>query len=75
MYEVNVMSVSASGRKTEAKKIADVVDQVFEGLGFTRTMREQIPNFLDATVFRLVMRYEATVGEGASPGTFLVYQN
>lgn len=75
MYTVNVMSVSTSGRKTEAKKIADIVDQVFEGLGFTRTMREPIPNFLDATVFRLVMRYEATVGEGASPGTFLVYQN
>lgn len=75
MYEVNVMSVRSSGRKTEAKKIANAVDQVMKALGFTRTFREQIPNFLDATVYRLVIRYEATVGEGAEEGTFLVYQN
>lgn len=75
MYEVNVLSNRSSGKKTEAKAIADTVDTEFEKLGFTRTMREQIPNYLDASVFRLVMRYEAVVGPGIDTGTYLVYQN
>lgn len=59
MYEVNIYSNKASGKKREAKAIAATVDDAFTELGFTRTMREQVVNFADATIFRIVCRYEA----------------
>lgn len=61
MYEVNVYSNKASGKKVEAKEIAETVDGVFLSLGFTRTLRNQIPNFNDATIYRIVIRYEAVI--------------
>ena len=75
MYEVNVISNKSSGKKTQVKDIANTIDQAFEDLGFTRTMREQVPNYLDASAYRLVMRYEAIVGPAREDGKFLVYQN
>jgi hypothetical protein len=74
MYEVQVFSNKASGKKEEAKAIADTVDQVFESRGFTRTMRNKVANLKDATIYRLVCRYEAIVGENGK-NNFLIYQN
>lgn len=70
MYEVNIYSNKASGKKSEAKAIADTVDTVFESIGFTRTMRNQVANFNDATIYRIVCRYEAIIDKD-----FWVYQN
>ena len=75
MYECNVYSNKKSIRKSEAKAIANTLDAVFDGLGFTRTFREQIPNMKDATIYRIVCRYEAEVGPGTENGTYLIYQN
>ena len=75
MYTVNVFSDKVNGKKAEAKAIADVVDSTLEKAGFTRTLREQIPNAYDASIFRMVMRYEAIIGAGATAGTYLVYQS
>ena len=75
MYTVNVYSNKASGKKSEAKAIAATVDQIMELGGFTRTLKEQIPNERDSSIYRLVMRYEGIVGYGATSNTFLVYQN
>lgn len=61
MYEVNVYSNKASGKKAEAKAIAATVDTVLTSIGFTRTMRSQVPNLNDATIYRIVCRYEADV--------------
>lgn len=61
MYEVNIYSNKSSGKKTEAKAIAATVDDAFTSLGFTRTMRNQIANLNDATIYRIVCRYEAIV--------------
>ena len=74
MYEVQVFSNKASGKRAEAKSITDTVDQVFESCGFTRTMRSQVANLKDATIYRIVCRYEAIVGENGE-NRFLIYQN
>ena len=61
MYELNIYSNKAVGKKSEAKAIANAIDGLFNDLGFTRTFREQIPNMKDATIYRIVCRYEAVV--------------
>ena len=75
MYSVSVFSNKTSGKKSEAKAIADFIDQTMTGLGFTRTMRMQVPNLADATIYRLESRYEAVVGDGQTDGTYIIYQN
>ena len=74
MYEMQIYSNKASGKKAEAKAIADTADGVFARLGFTRTMRSQVANLKDATIYRIVCRYEAVVGENGE-NNYLVYQN
>lgn len=61
MYDITIYSNKASGKKSEAKAIAATVDEVMTAIGFTRTMRNPVPNFNDATIYRLVCRYEADV--------------
>ena len=61
MYEVNIYSNKASGKKSEAKAIVATLDEVFVSIGFTRTLRNQVPNLNDATIYRIVCRYEAIV--------------
>lgn len=74
MYEVQIFSNKASGKKAEAKEIANTADGVFASLGFTRTMRSQVANLKDATIYRIVCRYEAVVGENGE-NKYLIYQN
>ncbi len=61
MYEVEVYSNKTNGKKTEAKSIMQVADSVLTPMGFKRTMLQQIPNYADATIFRLTARYTAAV--------------
>lgn len=61
MYELNVYSNKATGKKTECKKIASVVDNEMATMGFTRTMLNPIPNMDDATIYRILGRYKAVV--------------
>lgn len=70
MYEVNVYSNKASGKKSEAKAIADTVDTAFASIGFTRTMRNQVTNLNDASIYRIVCRYEAIIDKD-----FWIYHN
>ena len=70
MYELNIYSNKAVGKKSEAKSIANAIDGLFNDLGFTRTFREQIPNMKDATIYRIVCRYEAVVDK-----TLMIYFN
>lgn len=74
MYECNVFSNKAAGNKAEAKAIASVMDTAFETIGFTRTMREQVANYNDATIYRIVCRYEGTIAP-SSDGKYLIYFN
>lgn len=61
MYEVNVYSTKSSGRKTEAKKLAQSADAAFQRLGFTRSMLAPIINAADTSVYRILGRYTAIV--------------
>jgi len=70
MYECNIYSNKASGKKSEAKAIANTLDDAMSGIGFTRTFREQVPNLRDATIYRIVCRYEAVIDKD-----FVIYQS
>jgi len=61
MYEVQIFSAKTNGKKAEAKAIAETVDGFFASIGFTRTLKNQVPNINDATIYRIVCRYEAII--------------
>jgi hypothetical protein len=62
MYECNVYSDKATGKKAEARAIANLVDTTMQNMKFTRTFYQPLPN-LDRTIFRITMRWEAIAGE------------
>ena len=61
MYEVNVFSNKAVGKKAEAKAIFQVVDTILNDLGFTRKTKQ--PVSFDDTTYRITGRYEAIADE------------
>lgn len=63
MYEAAAYSNKVPGKKEECKAILQIVDRVMSRRGLRRTMKQIIPNMLDASVCRMVARYEATVSE------------
>ena len=63
MYELNVYSNKAAGKKAECKHIAAVVDAEMAAMGFTRMMLNPIPNMDDATIYRITGRYRAVVSK------------
>ncbi len=63
MYEVNVYSNKQSGKKTECREIAKVIDDTFSRFGFYRRMLNTIPNLDDATIYRIIGRYQAVVDD------------
>ena len=62
-YEVNIYSNKTSGRKSECKAIASLIDNEFATLGFSRTMLQPIPNAGDATIYRIKGRYMGVVSK------------
>lgn len=63
MYEVNVYSNKKSGKKSECKAIAELIDNELATLGFSRTMLQPIPNMDDATIYRITGRYTAVISK------------
>ena len=59
MYEINVYSNKASGKKSESKAIMQIVDEMMLALNFTRIARTPVPNLEDSTIYRLTARYMA----------------
>lgn len=70
MYEMHVWSNKTSGKKSEAKEIANLADGVMEEMGFTRTFRSPVPNLNNASIFQLICRYEAVIDKD-----HWIYQN
>lgn len=62
VYEVNVYSNKANGKKAECKNILSVIDDEFLRLGFTRRIKNHI-TMNDSTVCRMLCRYEAVVSQ------------
>ena len=63
MYEVNIYSNKTSGKKSECKDIASLIDNEMAALGFSRTMLQPIPNMDDATIYRMTGRYRAVASK------------
>ena len=63
MYEVNIYSNKKSGKKSECKAIATLIDNELAALGFSRSMLQPIPNMDDATIYRMLGRYKAVVSK------------
>lgn len=61
MMEAQIFSNKSPGKKQECKDILQALDGLMAILGFRRTMKQVVPNMLDATVCRMVARYEGTV--------------
>ena len=57
MFEINIYSNKADGRKTECKAIAKVIDDVMFRMNFKRMALTPIPNMEDATIYRIVALY------------------
>ena len=70
MWDMNIYSNKTAGKKAEAKAIANTADAVFAEIGFTRTFREQVPNLNNATIYRIVCRYEAVIDKD-----FVIYHS
>lgn len=62
MYEINVYSNKANGKKSEAKAISNMIDGMMTDMLFTRTFRGQTPN-IDRTIYRITLRYQGVVRE------------
>lgn len=62
-YEVNIYSNKSSGKKSECKNIASLVDNEFATIGFSRTMLQPISNGEDVTIYRMVGRYRGVVSK------------
>lgn len=63
MFETDIYSNKKSGKKSECKAIAAIIDEVMATLGFNRIMLQPIPNMDDATIYRMVGRYEGVVSK------------
>ena len=57
MFEINVYSNKAEGKKAECKSIMKVIDDVMFSMNFKRQALTPVPNLEDATIYRLVARY------------------
>jgi hypothetical protein len=72
MYEINIYTNDASGKKTKAKAIAELIDGIMSEMLFTRTFRGQTPN-VDRSIYRISLRYEAIVSEAIDHGNKIVH--
>ena len=61
MYEVNVYSNKATGKKSECKTIIALIDEEMLAMGFSRSTLTPVPNEYDSTIYRMVGRYRAAV--------------
>jgi len=59
MYEVNVYSNKATGKKTECREIMAYIDDLMYKMNFTRLSLAPVPNLEDATIYRMTARYRA----------------
>lgn len=59
MYQVDVYSNKGIGRKTEARSIMKVIDDLMYKKNFTRLSLNPVPNMEDTTIYRLTGRYRA----------------
>lgn len=57
VFEINIYSNKAVGKKQECKKIAGTIDQVMRRMNFRRTVLSPVPNLEDSTIYRMTGRW------------------
>lgn len=62
MYEANIYSDKTNAAKSTARALAKIVDTAMQGMKFTRTYFQPMPN-LDRTIYRITIRWEVIAGE------------
>ena len=60
-YRVQVFSNKASGKRTEARNIFNVIDTRLAELGFTRKTYTTTPDVYNSSVYQITATYEGTV--------------
>lgn len=60
-FEWTVYTNDTHGKKERAKKLSSLIDTKMRRLGFTRTFMQNVPNFADATIYRIVLRYTGRI--------------
>lgn len=61
MYEINIYT-NSSTKKTEAKAIRDKVNDIMMNyFGMERSYCSNIPNLVDSSIYRIVLRYTCKV--------------
>ena len=63
MYEFNIYSNKVSGPRAECKSIRNEIDDKMQELGFTRNYGKFLPNLMDGTITRYVLRYSGVAGK------------
>lgn len=63
MYEVNIYSNLSKGKKQEAKKIRNFINDVLDKAGFVRTISQPVTNLNDISIYRILSRYEARIDD------------
>lgn len=58
-YEINIYSNKRTGKKSECKAIAQLIDKTMYSMNFRRRTLSPVPNMNDATIYRMVARYRA----------------
>ena len=61
-YTANIYTNTATA-KSDAKAIAEVVNDAFTEMGFVRSMKQEMPN-IDRTIYRLILRFQGTAWKG-----------
>lgn len=58
MYEANVYSNLVTGKKQQAKKIMNFINDLFGKMGFVRIICYPIDNLADLSIYRIFARFE-----------------
>lgn len=66
IYQVDVYSNLKTGKKSQCKEIASDVDAIMQRFGFRRFSFDAIPNYADATIYRMSGRYQRNIAVGDS---------
>lgn len=60
-YRVQVFSNSVNGKRSEARKIYSVIDEVLQGLNFQCKSMNTIPEIYNSKIYQITSSYEAVI--------------
>ena len=64
MFEINIYSNLANGKKAQCREIAKIIDNILLRMNFSRISMTPVPNLQNSSIYRIVARYRvATDGK------------